>query len=270
MKFVTVTDQAFLIGTAVLLHSISKNGQVPGHHPIVVHEDLTGQQVSYLKRVSPNVEIVQLETLPGIQVPADRLSARRRGRLKKLAIFTLFGRGKLCYLDSDMLCLGSLANLESFPHFSAAIDIGRSFGKPVNGYPTFNAGMLVFEPTETFASDLQAFCRPEHFERQADQFLLNDFMYSKKASEVHIIHSMFNTLASVAGSSPKYFSTLRSIGIRLIHFTNTKPWQRYQGLRGVRDVVLEASARSVARHEFRAWHELADDMQRSFGPVTDA
>lgn len=273
MRFITVTDEKFIRGTATLLHSIVLNGNLTNPRFVVLHSGLDEAHESYLKRISNDIEIVNVAALPAIPLPANNLSAKKRGRLKKFAIFTFSPGEKLCYIDSDMLCLGDLNNIKDFQHFTASIDLGRKGVECVSGYPMFNSGFMVFRSDDSFVRDLSEFARPHHFSSKADQFFLNDFMYNLHQKDVSIVHPIYNSMLSFKVRFPKVFQACEEAGIRFLHFTNIKPWElknpRLLAKYGVRDLKNLRISLSAWR-EYRTWSRIEADLVGRLGRHAEA
>jgi lipopolysaccharide biosynthesis glycosyltransferase len=265
MRFITATDRSFFAGTAVLIYSIVEKGLLESPQFVVLHDALSSDEMSYLQRICSEVQFLNVRALPAIRIPTERLSGEKRGRLKKLLMFGVDDGSEFCYLDSDMLCVGGLCDVCSFDHFSVALNIGRSSFRSVRGRPMFNSGFIRYRSSSNFLNEVIEFSRSDHFAGKADQWLLNDFMYTVHAGDVHIVHSIYNAIVSTKASSPATFRTWSEDGIRILHFTNAKPWR----LR--RDAFFSAALwrnwHDIAAgvREYGAWYETERRMQETVG-----
>ena len=268
MRFVLVTDRRFFIGTAVLMFSLVERADIADIAFLVIHDGLQRSEVEYLERICPRIEFIDRRQITNLNLPSGRLPQEKIGRLKKLSMFGISPGETLCYLDSDMICVGRLEELLRFEHWSVALDMGRRVFANVAGYPMFNSGVIVFRSSLEFSAELRDFAKPHHFENKADQWLLNDFMYTRHPADIRIIHSVYNTPVSLGGSNPRIFDDLRRMGLRIVHFTNTKPWQNLKGLSGLKASVKEFRDRWKANAEFADWHRVRERMRAGHGEPT--
>ena len=227
MHIISVTDDKFWQGTAALFQSVEENSQLTNIRYSLIYDHLSNDNKAKLRSAFPQIELIDYSALLNPKsLPTERVSPLVRARLKKLSIFALDSEDDCLYLDSDILCLGSLKPLRNFCHFSACLNFGRTAFTSIKDRPMFNSGVMIFRPSRLLFDSITAFMKDFDFPPgYADQMFLNEFFYSH-ANEacVHIIGQEYNFLTSNKRYNRSAWSHFSKSGIRLLHYTNVKPW----------------------------------------------
>ncbi len=248
---VTVTDSNYLKGTEVLLYSFIKNNPWFKGDLVVIESDLTDSEEASLRKF-PNLKFLDPSDalLRQIEILSNYWEVAKENPKQFFSIeaFRLTEYEKLLFLDSDMLCIGSVQELflnESPAPVQAALDslahkeelrsqldfLPCPVDKKEEGmiyYKSFNSGCLLlnFENlSEACYLDLVKLINPIFFRtnrtRHTDQFILNQYF----REQVEFINDSYNYLLNVHAKIN--LKELRSnTSIKIIHYLEyTKPWK---------------------------------------------
>ena len=111
---VTITDKIFLKGTIALFYSILKYNPEINADLIVIQQDLNPQQkeaFSHFPNVSflePSMELIERIELLGSFIPSYALSPQK---FFSLEVFNIRHYLQILFLDSDIICTGSIMSL---------------------------------------------------------------------------------------------------------------------------------------------------------------
>lgn len=163
----TVTDEAFLPGTIVLLSSFLRHNQWFTGDVVIIHDGLPAAARARLDRF-PNVRFHAVGSplkarLAALAAARPKL-AMKLPNLSSLEAFSLPGYEWVLKLDSDVLCTGSAAGLididgvllgtpdqayfrDQVRHRQTYVPQHKSLGAPDKVYAkTFNVGVFLFRP----------------------------------------------------------------------------------------------------------------------------
>ena len=276
----TVTDDAFVEGTAVLLWSLRRHGFTGD--VVVIHggrQAANERVLASFGRVVLQPASAELKARLRLLAGADPVWLRGISRFMSLEAFRPGRYRRVLYLDSDILCVNDFAAVwEHRGAFLACPDRANRAGEwrdaatfrrrsPVPGGDTaryvtrcFNAGVFLVEPRslgETTYGDLLALVRPETFASiqtgHTDQIILNLYL----GDRVHFLPSPYNVIVK-DGFRPENDTPV------FLHFVGRpKPWRT--------DPVPDDPGRLSATATWRsAWTEMARDLGRSPAPWTRA
>lgn len=227
MKLVTLTNDGYASGTAILLESIKRNGKLKTpEFTVVTLEPLSAENKTLLAATEVPITYIDGRTLPKFQIDTCLLMQQRRiPNLTKLSMFCL-PQGKYCFIDSDVMCLRDISDMDKFSHFSAAPQIGMMGPESINGRPSFNSGVFVFEADKDMFDEMQRWWK-KNVRRLvlSDQEIFNRFMYDVFPDEVHLMGLEYNTLMGLR-LRHKYLWMQFEKTIKLMHFTSMKPWKQ--------------------------------------------
>ena len=226
MLIVTVLNDAFAEYFRVLLFSIKKHN--PGFDlPVrVIHSPalspLSRENQDRIRAMHPHVEFVLANETPYARffpVTPPRLHAA----LLKLEAFNIPEHNRVVFLDSDMLCLGSLSDLFSLDVPFAACPAGKnrelkeSVGNSFRRFVGFNTGVMIIGQKHldghTYTSLLQSRLKPCP---TADQDILNRFFRWKR---VYCLDHRLNYHA-------QFFWKGDEVDVKILHFAGEKPLER--------------------------------------------
>lgn len=243
---VTVTSDAFVPGTLVLLHSFLRTNPWFAGDLIVIHEGLAEAQAERILRAFPQAQLraasselsARLDTL----VAAHPGIAGRRARLLSLDAFALTGYDRLLFCDSDILFTGTIAELfdrdeplvacPDGPVLRGGARDAATFAEVADDggdgllRNSFNAGMMVLGGDllgQAQWEEVLARVVPESWEGvvtgHTDQLLLNR-LFDGRAALVDPIYNML-LLHRDEGAGP-----LEIADARALHFNGpAKPWR---------------------------------------------
>lgn len=213
---VTVTNERYIEGTEVLLHSFLQQHPDFSGDLIVVHQDLPKKSQNRLSALfnvhfRPVSQVLKLAIAQ--LVDGQPTLKQRHQRFWSLEVFHLTEYEQVLYLDSDILCQGNMNSLWTLPaSFAACADAGLHEGlgrhpltfetlhsdipdiKPIE---SFNAGMFFFRPqllADDSFSQLLKWLQPSVFTQvttgHTDQYLLNRHFQG----QVHWLNAGYNYL----------------------------------------------------------------------------
>ena len=235
-SYVTLlTNDDYVYGVALLVESMKRvETKYPLHVLITDGVSLATQEI--LKQLGVSFQLVETISIP------DKLHERNmkiapgtatvwHDCWTKFHIFNLIQFDKIIFLDADLLILKNLDHLFDKPHMTAALD-GEYFGL-WEGWPHFNSGCMVIEPSQELFEDIQTFGKNLTNEQLAndpflynyvvaDQELLN--LYYKdwpQQKELHL-NQYYNVFAPY--TQDEQIDDLEQ-NCYFIHYVGRKPWR---------------------------------------------
>ncbi|MEM6393902.1 MAG: hypothetical protein AAF797_14110 [Planctomycetota bacterium] len=232
MIFATLADPPYLPGVFALLQSIVDHGGADAPRRLVlVHEDpMPGPAIEGLRRIGFEVDLMARRELGDVPVRTRQVMGRFDYTFKKLLMFGLPVDEKVCFLDTDMLCLNALDGLAELPHFSAGPDLGSAEPRDVGGMPMLNSGMMVFEPGVGFRDEVLSFYRDADLTFDfGDQQVTSHYFAQHGPERVNLLPPAWNTLKRAVLAFP---DRVPMDAVRFLHFVGDKPWQTTAGKLG--------------------------------------
>lgn len=223
MRFVTLADDLYAPGLAALLQSLVENSELDDLEVLVVVPGPLSPHIrGALDASGARVRYVDRSTLGEIDAKPGTGSFRYVTSLQKLLVFNLPpSRDHIAYIDTDIICVGSLRGLEAMAPISVVAD--RGFTEPLNtdGSPMFNAGFFTFHPDPALLAELLRYYQESdrHFPL-GDQVLLNEFLRARHPDDVQFVDQSWNMLTLWLCLHPE----LAVEDSRLLHFVGHKPW----------------------------------------------
>ncbi|MDP3920802.1 MAG: class I SAM-dependent methyltransferase [Candidatus Omnitrophota bacterium] len=232
MKFVTLVTQDYLPGFYALMQSIADHGGLePSAKFLVLYAD--GQVLRHapqIRKFGFQFEFLDIHTLGKAHAPlAERGRNKFQIALQKLLIFKIPSEEKLCFIDSDMLCLNSLDGVYAMEHFSIAPDKPKKYLR--DRLPVLNTGFMVFSPSSALYDEITEYINQssETFD-WGDNGVLNHFFYDRRPEEIHLVDRNWNMRKKAMIHQPKSFDLKK---IRLLHFVGNNPWTHFAGFLAV-------------------------------------
>jgi len=233
LRFLSIVSEDFWPGFAALVQSIAENGAMsPDSYEFRIICDVDSAPRAWLEERRERIELVPMDILPRLSLlSAQNQGPRMEKALQKLGVFALPSEWGVCvYIDSDMICVGSLIGLNTFQPLTAAADVpllseDLHAAEPPRPGLEFNTGLLVFRPDERIFEELLDVYQRRHHERthKGDQDIFNLWVREQGAS-INLIGSEWNF-------GKRYQDTLgsrrcRSLmpSIKLMHYVGIKPW----------------------------------------------
>lgn len=230
-RFVTLLNDDYLPGFLALVQSMKENAGIPFRFAVVTISPLSEDSLRSIAATGVECEFFPREKLGEVRFDETLLKQERRApNINKLLIWRLPYRENCCFVDADIVCLGSLDGIQALAPLSAAIKDFSLDRKPTlsnadDGKPRFewNSGVMVFRP------DAELFERLKHHaETQTskislgDQTLLNDYFSTNDPGVVRHVDANWNMAVSTRKNHPHAFVRNR---IRFLHYHAQKPWR---------------------------------------------
>lgn len=220
---VTLADAEYERGARALSNSLEQNGNLPeGVEKIILTNSV---KLDGWEQASPRWDVwAKVES-----------RGRYRGAWSKLEIFgaTFDSFDRIVFLDADMVCLGSIAELFDPDLFASGQTIAMSpddgIGPPKNrnGARVHNSGMIVVNRAKTrldVIRDLAEIGRAGLSYDGGDQGALHEAIARRMLSLLSLPQK-FNVLKRLFKHQRQKWNSLLE-DIRLLHFVGTKPWAR--------------------------------------------
>lgn len=227
IKFATYITDSYAIGTMALIRSMQANSKLDGFKFVVVSEGVSDNSKTKLKGIKPDIEFIERVELGDIRLPeAMNVSDRQRLMMRKLMMLKLENDAEIIGIDSDMLCVGKLKELEAWKHFTAPMVFGISLPRSICGRPMFSASIECFKPGNDFFQEVQEFVLTRYTANLPpleDQMVMNEFMYSRHGDEVRLVGIEFDMLKRIFVHHLKVWDSVNDK--RFIDFVGKKPWQ---------------------------------------------
>lgn len=186
--------------------------------------DISEHQRLELEAVGSDIRVVPVERVPPPE-GATPFDPSHLDCFTKFRMFELKDYTKFVYLDADMLVVGDVDELFTYPSFAAAPNFQlkqNRRGMNVSKFSdsSFNAGLFVVDRDEGLHR--QFLDHYAHYNKAwswADQSLLNDFFKGGKWNQVPHYYNMMKRCFL-------YRPDLWEVDkIKIIHYTGGKPWQ---------------------------------------------
>lgn len=232
IRFVSIVSPDFWPGFAALVQSISENSVLqPQEYEIQVICDPDQAPRAWLDSRPEPISLAPDSVIPSITVLSQQAQGKRMEQaMRKLGVFALpESGGPRTYIDSDMICLGSLRELVSLPPLAAAceeicgFDTGRSPAS-MEGVE-INTGLMVFQPSPDAFEELQSVYARRHAERsfKGDQDIINMWL-QETGRPVHRLGSEWNLSKRFQDQTGRQWIKDRITQVKILHFVGAKPW----------------------------------------------
>lgn len=231
-RFVTLLENAFVSGFLGLLESLKSNAGIDFVFTAVVLGELSPENVDRIASTDIPCDLVPCEDLGRFEFdPAlDASPETLRATFQKILIWRLPYDHPVCYVDTDLLCLGSLERLPTLPATSVVVDQWNCVQRPTWNSPyrvehgrPWNSGFFVFQPDPARYDDIQEFARG--YSRKVslpDQVILVDYFDAKCPNELHYLDVYWNLPWFTTSVLPELLKTDR---VKFLHYLgNEKPW----------------------------------------------
>lgn len=243
----TITDDQFIFGTCVLLHSFLKHNKWFDGDIVIFHDILSDDSVGMLTPFK-NIKLIGIsEELKNCLIDLTKKYPQYKNTFKRfysMEIFRLSDYEKVLFLDSDMLVLKDVSEIFLFnSDFLACSDACEYFGefrdrtsflkikvndpdKEKHFLKSFNSGLLLipgkYLNREVYNDliNLIIDTKWEHLKMShTDQYIYNHYF----ENDISYLPSEYNVLV------PKVEKILKSSGItmvdiKILHFVGNKPW----------------------------------------------
>jgi lipopolysaccharide biosynthesis glycosyltransferase len=249
LGLVTVTTEAFVPGTLVLVHSFLRCNPWFRGDIIVIHDELSAASRRYLSLVADRVRWLPVgeplrRQIDAVVAARPDLSAVR-ARFYSLETFRLRDYDRVLFCDSDIVARDSIQELLELPGGFVACGDGPHYsGRAIDGpaaearfdpAATFNTGVFLVDRgclTDDEYGGLLAATTPETF-----------LGSTSGRTDSIVLNRAFGARARLAGAEFNYLLAFRAaierqrrVGLsdaRMVHFnTRDKPWVAAQALRG--------------------------------------
>lgn len=247
IQFVTTLTDSYSPGLIALLQSLVEHAAVDFRMTVVHYDSISSENRAACESVGIELEWVPVQELGLFPAPASR-TQRMVANFQKPLIWRL-PYEKAIYIDSDILCLGPLTEMEDWGELSvvqkqtsivaASEDAGpdgrRRFTlkhAPLNSDSSYmpslllpwNAGVFAFQRSEETLQGIMEQARSYRTPIQfGDQVVLNDYFNRKCPEKVTYKSLKFNMSTWVKHKFPELF---QGADIRLLHFAHdAKPWK---------------------------------------------
>jgi lipopolysaccharide biosynthesis glycosyltransferase len=243
---VTVTNEKYFQGTQVLLFSFLKYNPNFNGDLIVIHNNLNPNFKKALSDKFPvkfkqvNLELIEVLNLLIRDLPQF---GKKQERFWSLEFFRLNDYSQLLFLDSDIVCKGSIEELWNLKdEFSACPDLSyfnnkfrnkksfelsSSLDKISDFERTFNAGVMLYNPTknrETNYNELLNLLSSETYSNitsgHTDQYLLNHYFHAR----VNWLSAKYNYIVREETSIDSKEGISSNEAVFLHYIRNPKPW----------------------------------------------
>lgn len=226
IHFATLTTEDYVPGVLALGQSLYENSgfnkDIKLH--ILIPNGLSEQSRNKINKLPIDIDYYNRDWLIEYNCSNEYIPDHKKLNQYKFNVFRLPCK-KVTFLDSDMLCLANIKELENMSGMTVGINIGKDRFRNINARPVFNAGMFVCEPSKTLFDELQ--CFGESWDRKinrGDQPILNEFYLTKYPDNVHYLGLNWNVAQSCKRWRPKIWADAQSEGIKFLHYTQIKPW----------------------------------------------
>jgi hypothetical protein len=232
IRFVSIVSPDFWPGFAALVQSLSENaGLGLDEYAIDVICDPEQAPRAWLNSRPETISLLPNSAIPEIAILSRQKQGRRMEQaMRKLGVFALpESGGPRTYIDSDMICLGSLRKLAGLPPLAAAceelcgFDTGRSPAS-MEGVE-INTGLMVFTPSQKAFAELESIYARRHGERcfKGDQDIINMWL-QETGRPVHRLGSEWNLSKRFQDRTGAPWIKDRVRQVKVLHFVGVKPW----------------------------------------------
>lgn len=232
ITFVTLASNAYWLGFAALVESIRTNSQlcISQYKFMVYSTDPIPEWVkNWARERSEKIEFHVGKELNDFVSLSKQRYERLSVSIKKLGLFGIPHQGtdRHIFVDSDMLCLGSLSEIFQFEPF-AGVPNSKSFLEVIDGSdPTdhINGGFFIFEPSKEGRDELFTIYQtePDRFTQFGDQDVIAEWV--RQGRSVTYMPSEWNCLKGWLLEQNGSIN-LQTLGkVRILHFTGESPWE---------------------------------------------
>lgn len=232
IDFVTIVSDDYWPGAAALIHSVKSNSRLSINQyrfNIVCNLDAVPRR--WLSSRDENINLLSFSELPVIPVLTPQKQGHRMEvALQKISIFALPSiNSHYVYIDSDMVCLGSLTSLLSLQKFSLCPDEIYGFGFDRSDSELskveLNTGLMVFEPSFNTYQSILSYYKNHHHEIsfKGDQDIINGWIRSNNI-EVNYLSSKYNFCKRFQDKIGRFRTRALIKNLRILHFVGAKPW----------------------------------------------
>lgn len=235
INFVTLCSGEYWMGFAALVESIAQNSELDVasyRFSVYTNRAVDSEVLSWIASRRERIDVLESSDLDLIEVRHPQEQPHLAEALKKVV---LIGESvedadeRQVMIDSDMLCLGSLAGIEDLPSFAAAPDALYGFVaqvEPSDQPVDVNTGFVTFVPSVELRDALIAMYNagPELYCKAADQDLFNAL--NRERGFMELIGSEWNGLKSVLRDKGRDERAALLGQMRLLHIITEKPWSR--------------------------------------------
>ncbi|MDA7685558.1 hypothetical protein N8608_03235 [bacterium] len=232
INFVTIVSDDYWPGAAALIHSVRSNACLRiNQYQFSIICNLNAVPRRWLSSRDENINLLSINDLPVIEILTPQKQGRRMEvALQKLSIFALPSiNSYYVYIDSDMICLGSLAELLSLHKFSICPDeiYGLGFDRSHSELSKveLNTGLMVFKPSLSAYQSILAYYQKHHQEIsfKGDQDIINGWIKSNKI-DVNYLSSEFNFCKRFQDKIGPLHTRALIKNLRILHYVGAKPW----------------------------------------------
>jgi hypothetical protein len=232
IRFVSIVSPDFWPGFAALVQSLSENAG-PGLDEYAIDVICDPEQAprAWLSSRPETISLLPNSAIPEIAILSRQEQGKRMEQaMRKLGVFALpESGGPRTYIDSDMICLGSLRELVGLPPLAAAceelcgFDTGRSPAS-MEGVE-INTGLMVFTPSQKAFAELESVYARRHGERcfKGDQDIINMWLQETGRS-LYRLSSEWNFSKRFQDVTGRRWVQKRIREVKLLHFVGIKPW----------------------------------------------
>lgn len=234
IPFVMMVDINYVPGLMALLESIRLNGDLPENQKFIVIEceKLSNKDRDLIKRIGLNLEFIDQQDYSDVSIDwfddwADpELFGMMRKFLKKLYVFNMTEYEKIIYIDTDLVCIGSIKELLSMEPLSARLDYAAKQAMAFE-HKQFNAGLMVISPsTEDFNGLIKTLQENTkkllNIKPCGDQVLINYYFWTNKPETIHLIDWKWGINKRTVKDQQILKEHMKDA--RLIHYVGFKPW----------------------------------------------
>lgn len=228
-SYVTLlTNDSYVYGVALLVESMERvKTQYPLH--VLITKDVSAASREVLDQMGLTYQLIDIIDTPDFIYQHNLLYSAETAAVwkhcwTKFQIFDLTQFDKIVFLDADIMVLKNLDHLFNLPHMTAALD-GEYFGL-WQGWPHFNSGCVVIEPSHKIYEDILEFGRSLTLETLpdyivADQEVLNLY-YKDWPKQQHLhLNKYYNIFAPYVLEEQVPDLDANTY---FIHYVGRKPW----------------------------------------------
>lgn len=223
-----LTNDSYVYGIVLLVESMKQvDTQYPLH--VMVTKQVSAPTLKILNQLGVTYSQVDEIMTPqyifnhNMSIEPE-ISITWKACLTKFHVFDMINYDKIVFLDADLYIMKNLDHLFELPHMTAALD-GEYFGL-WQGWPHFNSGCVVIEPSHQLYCDLLNFAanmNPDTLPNYviADQEILNLY-YKDWPTEEHLhLNKYYNIFAPYIDESQ--VEDVKE-NCYFIHYVGRKPW----------------------------------------------
>ena len=234
LTFVTLASNAYWLGFAALVESIRSNSGLDlAQYKFLAYSTnpIPEWVLDWSKHRPEEIKFRVGEELNDFVSLSTQRYERLSVSIKKLGLFGIQHQGTdlHVFVDSDMLCLGSLTDIFQFEPF-AGVPNSTDYLEAIDGSDNtdhINGGFFIFEPSPKDRDELFSIYRnnPEKFTQFGDQDVFAEWV--RQGKKVNFMPSRWNCMKGVLVPTGKKLNRSQLRKVRLLHFTGDNPWDIY-------------------------------------------